>query len=66
VAGHDYVATSGTLVFGPGETTKTVTVPILHDADEPAQGYEVFQFKLTSAVGATIARSAVAGWIHES
>jgi hypothetical protein len=28
-AGIDYTATSGTLNFGPGETMKTVAVPIL-------------------------------------
>lgn len=27
-AGSDYVATKGTLIFGPGETQKTVTVPV--------------------------------------
>ena len=30
-AGSDYTATSGTLVFAPGETSKTVAVPILGD-----------------------------------
>jgi hypothetical protein len=28
-AGTDYVATSGTVSFGPGETTKTIPVPII-------------------------------------
>jgi hypothetical protein len=31
IAGQDYVATSGTLSFGPGETTKTFNVPIIND-----------------------------------
>src|SRR5262249_26395275 len=31
-AGQDYVATSGTLTFAPGETTKTISVEILGDA----------------------------------
>jgi hypothetical protein len=31
-AGVDYVATSGTLVFAPGETTKTIEVDVLGDA----------------------------------
>lgn len=30
-AGVDYTPVSGTLVFGPGETTKTFTVPVLPD-----------------------------------
>ena len=30
-AGSDYSATSGTLTFWPGETTKTVAVPVLDD-----------------------------------
>src|SRR5262249_14556356 len=32
VAGSDYTATSGTLTFAPGETTKTVSVPVTDDA----------------------------------
>ena len=32
VAGQDYVGTQGTLVFGPGETRKKVSVPIIDDA----------------------------------
>jgi hypothetical protein len=31
VAGSNYEATSGTLVFGPGEMSKTIVVPILDD-----------------------------------
>jgi hypothetical protein len=31
VAGSDYSATSGTLTFGPGDTSKTITIPIIND-----------------------------------
>ena len=35
-AGQDYIATSGTLVFGANETSKTFTIPIINDSiDEP-------------------------------
>lgn len=51
VAGSDYTATSGTLTFGPGETSKQVAVPILGDSlDEPD---ESFFFTLTSIQNGT-------------
>jgi hypothetical protein len=41
-AGEDYLTTEGTLTFGPKETTKTFTVPILDDSrDEPAETFTV-------------------------
>ena len=53
-AGSDYQPVSGTLVFASGETTKTVTVPILGDtADEPD---ETFFLNLSSPLNATLAR----------
>ncbi len=40
VAGEDYVAASGTLIFAPGETTKTIDVTII--VDEYLEGDEQF------------------------
>ncbi len=48
----DYAATSGTLTFNPGETTKTITVVINNDAVEESQ--ESFFVNLSNAVNATI------------
>ena len=53
-AGSDYTATSGTLVFAPGETSKTIAVPILGDtAFEPD---ETFTLTLSNPVNATSAQ----------
>jgi sugar lactone lactonase YvrE len=52
-AGSDYVGTSGTLTFAPGQTTRTVLVQTLPDT--LAEGSETFVLNLTSATGATIA-----------
>jgi hypothetical protein len=52
LAGSDYVATSGTLTFGPGETTKTIKVLVKGDVtDEYDQRFYV---NLSAAAGATI------------
>ena len=49
-AGEDYTATSGTLTFAPGNTEKTVTVPILDDAVD--EGKEKFTLRLSNPQGA--------------
>ena len=52
--GADYTAQSGTLKFLPGQTAKTVAVPIVDDAvREPP---ESFGLSLSNSAGATIAR----------
>ena len=51
-AGSDYLATAGTLVFAPGETTKFIPVAVLGDTTfEPD---EVFYVQLSSPVQAAI------------
>ncbi len=49
----DYISTSGTLTFNPGQTVKTIAVAI--NADTTAEPDETFFVNLSSASGATIA-----------
>ena len=58
MAGSDYTATSGVVTFNPGQTSKTITVPILPDMiGEPD---ETFRLQLsTQARGCTIVRPTV-------
>ncbi|BCX47925.1 endo-1,3-1,4-beta-glycanase, C-terminal secretion signal protein [Haloferula helveola] len=51
-AGSDYVATSGSLTFLPGETTKLVPVQVIGDTDY--EYAEAFSLVLSNAVGAPI------------
>ena len=44
-AGTDYTHTTGVLQFDPGQTSKTVTVPVLGDTD--AEGHEKFTLVAT-------------------
>jgi aryl-phospho-beta-D-glucosidase BglC (GH1 family) len=51
-AGSDYVASSGTLTFAPGETQKTILIPIIPDTiPEPD---ETFYVRLSSPTNATL------------
>jgi chitinase len=52
VAGLDYTATSGTLTFAPGQTSRTVTVALLQDSLDEAD--ETFLLQLRGAVNALI------------
>jgi uncharacterized delta-60 repeat protein len=62
-AGSDYTATSGTLIFAPGETSKTVAVPITNDsADEPD---ETFVLNLTGARSGSVADGQGVGTITD-
>jgi chitinase len=55
LAGSDYVATSGTLIFAPFQTEATVQVQILDDT--VSEGFEAFRLNLSSPVNGTIVRS---------
>ena len=61
IAGTDYAAASGTLTFGPGETTKTVSVAVLDDTGPESD--ETFTLQLSRALGATIIDATAAGTI---
>ncbi len=62
-AGVDYRRiTSGTLVFAPGETVKTVEVTVLADAQD--EGVETVWLELCKPVGAEIARGRNVGDIR--
>jgi hypothetical protein len=60
-AGTDYVSTSGTVTFNPGETTKPVNIQVLgDDVDEIIETYFV---NLTNPTNATIATAQGIGQI---
>lgn len=58
----DFVATSGTLTFGPGESTKTISVPIY--GDPWLENNETFTLKLSEPTNATIATATGTGTIQ--
>ena len=60
-AGSDYVASSGTVTFAAGETSKMVHVDI--KGDVLAEGNETFKVNLSSPAGATIADGTATGTI---
>lgn len=51
IAGVNYTATAGTLDFAAGESSKTVTVPILND--NTATGDRIFLFSLSAPTAGT-------------
>jgi hypothetical protein len=64
LAGSDYQAKSGTITFAPGETSKTITVPI--KGDRVGEDDEQFAVNLTSAPGAHLLGQTGYGWIVDN
>lgn len=62
-AGSDYVAKSGSVLFEPGTTRKTIPITIMGDAF--TEGLETFTIELTSASGGEIARGVATVTIRE-
>ena len=62
-AGSDYTATSGSLTFAPGETRKTIAVPVL--ADDEEEGDEIFTVRLSDARNAALADHEGTGTIRD-
>jgi hypothetical protein len=51
-AGKDYTAKSGTVTFGPGETTKRIEIAV--SADKVKEGDEAYTVALSNASGAAL------------
>ncbi|QEL17641.1 Calx-beta domain-containing protein [Limnoglobus roseus] len=63
-AGSDYTATSGTLTFAPGETSKTVSVTVRADALNEAN--ETLALTLSGPTNATLGAATAAGTILDN
>jgi VCBS repeat protein/Calx-beta domain-containing protein/FG-GAP repeat protein/putative extracellular protein len=61
LAGSDYVATSGSVTFNPGETSQSIVVPII--GDTVAEYDEYLGVNLTAATNATFLSGTVFGYI---
>ncbi len=61
IAGVDYTAAAGTLTFGPGVTSRTITVPISGDALDEYD--ETFNVTLSSPVNAVLVDATALGTI---
>ncbi|MGE0414689.1 MAG: Calx-beta domain-containing protein, partial [Verrucomicrobiales bacterium] len=62
-SGADFTATSGSLTFAPGETSKTVTVAITNDGTY--EGLETFTVDLSNAANATFLDASGTGTITD-
>jgi hypothetical protein len=62
---EDFVATSGTLTFGVGETVKSIPVTIISDTFEAQRLFETFTMNLSNPTNATIAKGVGVGTIED-
>ncbi|MEI6699483.1 MAG: Calx-beta domain-containing protein [Mycobacteriaceae bacterium] len=62
-AGSDYTASSGTITFAPGETTRTIAIIVSGDAT--AEAKETFTVTLSNPSGATLVDGSGAGSITD-
>ena len=62
-AGDDYTAASGTLTFGPGEMTKTVSIAVLDDTQ--VENDETLTLRLSNASRARIADGEATGTVAD-
>ena len=63
-AGQDYVRTAGQLAFAPGETRRTIAVPVLDDSLD--EGEETLSLHLYDAEGAPLTGAVATGTIFNS
>ena len=63
-AGEDYTAAGGVLTFGPGDTTRTISVALLDDNDEESD--ETFTVQLSNPQGVQLAGPATSAAITKS
>lgn len=61
---EDFLAATGTLTFGPGETQKSVDVTLLPEPGIQVEPDETFAVQLSNPVNATIERGMAVGTIH--
>ena len=59
----DYTATTGTLTFTPGQTSRTVDVPVIGDTLDESS--ETFTLVLSAPTGATLQNSSATGTIED-
>ena len=65
-AGDDYTATSGTLTFSAGETSKTVSVPVLDDAHDDDGETLTLTLTLSNPSGAWLSDATATGTIRNT